>query len=456
MNRLALIITSVFLGMIAPMISAGEKETTTKFEVGRNVRVSSKGGPFVEPYITAHPEDAQSVIISASEAIHGKGIIAVSFFTSDGGRSWSTAALPQMQEALASGDLRRAIDNWVAYAPDGTAYYSTLASMKLQDKWRMPVLVYRSDDKGQSWQKPVVVAGTFDRPSLVATGQKDKIQLFGAAYVSGKDSLVFKDPVNADAIAVIRSDDGARSFRTTAFIAHNNLGHNAMNPLVLADGTLLVPYADYPNPKQQMKSSRIYVMRSQDGGRTFGLPHFVTDIPRPFPGFSQYAVDLSDSKYRGRVYAAWNGGGESDRNISIAHSTDNGQSWSSPRVLRAEKAGSAYRPAIAVSPQGIVGVLWIQVDGKPNDRCWRAYFAASIDGGEIFTVPQAVSDAVSCPDGEENKAKIPGGTIVVDRWAQGGDYIGIAAAADGSFHPVWIDGRDGAFQVYTARIRVTN
>lgn len=132
MNRLALIITSVYLGMIAPMISAGEKETTTKFEVGRNVRVSGKGGPFVEPCIAAHPEDAQSVIISASEAIHGKGIIAVSFFTSDGGRSWSTAALPQMQEALASGDLRHAIDNWVAYAPDGTAYYSTLASMKLQ------------------------------------------------------------------------------------------------------------------------------------------------------------------------------------------------------------------------------------------------------------------------------------------------------------------------------------
>ena len=41
---------------------------------------------------------------------------------------------------------------------------------------------------------------------------------------------------------------------------------------------------------------------------------------------------------------------------------------------------------------------------------------------------------------------------MVERFPRGGDYIGLTAAADGSFHPVWIDGRNGIFQVYTARI----
>jgi hypothetical protein len=42
------------------------------------------------------------------------------------------------------------------------------------------------------------------------------------------------------------------------------------------------------------------------------------------------------------------------------------------------------------------------------------------------------------------------------RWANGGDYVGLAATADGVFHPVWPDARhDGVQQLHTARVRVT-
>jgi hypothetical protein len=37
---------------------------------------------------------------------------------------------------------------------------------------------------------------------------------------------------------------------------------------------------------------------------------------------------------------------------------------------------------------------------------------------------------------------------------RGGDYIGLAASADGSFHAVWSDARGGAFRTFTARIDV--
>jgi len=93
-------------------------------------------------------------------------------------------------------------------------------------------------------------------------------------------------------------------------------------------------------------------------------------------------------------------------------------------------------------------VSWLQHEtGEGKSHCYRIYFAASIDGGESFTPPQVVSEVVSCPDSAANKETI-------GRWARGGDYMGLAAAADGSFHPVWVDARDGAFQVYTARIEV--
>jgi hypothetical protein len=36
----------------------------------------------------------------------------------------------------------------------------------------------------------------------------------------------------------------------------------------------------------------------------------------------------------------------------------------------------------------------------------------------------------------------------------GGDYFGLTAGADGRFHLVWSDARDGAFQIWTAAVSV--
>ena len=80
-------------------------------------------------------------------------------------------------------------------------------------------------------------------------------------------------------------------------------------------------------------------------------------------------------------------------------------------------------------------------------KCWRTYFAASIDGGENFTSPVTVSDSVSCPDPSANQD-------VLTRFAYGGDYMGLAVTADNAFYPAWPDARNGAFQIYTARVKV--
>jgi hypothetical protein len=37
-----------------------------------------------------------------------------------------------------------------------------------------------------------------------------------------------------------------------------------------------------------------------------------------------------------------------------------------------------------------------------------------------------------------------------------GDYSGLTAAADGVFHPYWIDNRTGWHQVWTAAVRVSD
>jgi hypothetical protein len=436
---------------MAPLeVQLQEKDATVRVEIGPNVRVSDKGASHVEPYIAAHPGDSHNLIIVASHNFEGKGVIAETFTTTDAGKTWAVSLLPQLREALLDNKLKYALDVWVTYAPDGMAYLSTLADMKTQERGPDQILVYRSEDQGKTWQGPTLIPprGAFDRPLILAAGTKNNKRI----YVVASDGR---------GLAVVRSDDGGLSFRATAFIQPSNLTHQPKNPLLLPDGTLLVPYDDYPSisvkefeeirrdpRKQRLNSSRIYVVRSRDEGVTFDSPQFVADIPRMLPDGLEMAVDLSSSRFQGRIYAAWNGEREDSRNMTIAYSTDAGTNWLKSAVFRAENAGPAFFPTLAVSPDGTVGVSWLQHEnGEGKSHCYRIYFAGSVDGGESFTRPKVVSEVVSCPDGASNKETI-------GRWARGGDYMGLAAAADGSFHPVWIDARDGAFQVYTARIEV--
>ena len=46
--------------------------------------------------------------------------------------------------------------------------------------------------------------------------------------------------------AVWRSHNDGLSFRQTVLAAPNNLGRRPMNPVVLPEGLLIVPYLDFP------------------------------------------------------------------------------------------------------------------------------------------------------------------------------------------------------------------
>jgi hypothetical protein len=266
---------------------------------------------------------------------------------------------------------------------------------------------------------------------------------------------------------VLSSEDGGHSFQIGARIQPDNLGHQAMNPVSLVDGSLMLPYFDFPVGEQHpLNFSRLYVARSEDSGNTFGVPRFVADIARPYPGGAYFATDVSPGKFRGNVYGTWEEGdfgprlvhrddqlfreeSGNRRVVVVARSTDNGRNWTVPRVLRAEGRGAAHFATLAVSQQGVLGVLWIQDEQYESDaRCFRVWFAASVDGGDSFSLPTTVSDKISCSDPNLNPEPY------FKTRLKGGDYIGLAAAADGSFHAVWIDARDGAFRLYTARIEV--
>jgi hypothetical protein len=157
--------------------------------------------------------------------------------------------------------------------------------------------------------------------------------------------------------------------------------------------------------------------------------------------------------------------------LKFAYSTDAGEAWSAPRSVDARTAqhANAFRPVVTVNPQGVVGVSWLDTRESPTGRTYRELFTASVDGGETFQTPVAVSSAWSSLDDPANYAFHPtidsprradDGSIefsfdtTLGRAPDGGDFMGLAADALGTFHPFWIDTRTGTFQAWTSAVRV--
>ncbi len=101
-----------------------------------------------------------------------------------------------------------------------------------------------------------------------------------------------------------------------------------------------------------------------------------------------------------------------------------------------------------MTANGTLGALWIQHEKfETNPRNYRAWFAASSDGGETFSAPRTLSSAISRPNRTE-LAKIN----YLQTRSRGGDYIGLAAGADSVFHAAWADARDGLFRIFHASV----
>ncbi len=88
--------------------------------------------------------------------------------------------------------------------------------------------------------------------------------------------------------------------------------------------------------------------------------------------------------------------------------------------------------------------------------CYDVYITFSLDGGASFLSNTRVSSETTCQKVAGNVITDPDGQRdLTERWPVGGDYHGLAAAADGTFHVVWADSRSGLYQLWTRSIRVT-
>lgn len=403
----------------------------------RAVVINASSLVAIEPHLAAHPRD-QNHLVGGVFLVSKLGDprnpnfemdIACAAITSfDAGRTWIRHDFP----------LKGCGDPWVAILPSGTAVYLAIA--------RSELFAARSADGGKTWStEPVRFGRRFDHGTLAVDSSRGRWR--GSLYVVSHETIRDSSGVFRSAVFVASSRDGGVTFDKPVRIVHSSLPTFPNNPVVLSDGTLIIPYVTYV--RSTLTGDRIdlvWSITSTDGGLTFSAPRFLSECAGHWGAL---AVDASSERFRDRLYwVCWDRG---KRHVYVYRSTDRGETWSAPVALN-PSSGPAQTAAIAVNRDGIVAVSWYDGSGDPREylegyRCQHVFFVASLDGGETFLQPVRVSTAENCPD-------TPANGEAGRRWPAGGDYHGLAAAADGRFHMLWPDSREGRYQLRTAIISI--
>ncbi len=477
-----------FCGIVAIVFFAASLamagEAHSNITVGPNVRISAANSDRAhwETRVAADPEHAGSLLAcSFLHSSQNNNFHTVVYRSDDGGTSWQTS--------LESEDADYIGDPDCIFGPDGMAFFATLP---LHYEADMPheTRVYRSMDRGQHWQKPVSLP-FFDREYLAidrtAGPRRGQIYMQGNRFrktVDGDERLVF---------SLFRSTDQGASFKEPVELLsdgeHMPFGNGSSE--VLSDGTYVAIFPEWDDRKKigEMHSTpqsvgNIKVVRSTDGGEKFDK----ADVVSPWYeclyamtiGIPMLAADHSNGPFKDRLYAVWGDAKSGRCDIRSSYSSDKGKTWSPSIVINDDPdpadpkhSSNQSMPVLAVNKNGAVGVAWYDRRETRDDVGWYVRFSASLDGGETFLPSVRVSSA---PEVHKRDAALPiwvyaegGGGFPIRRRdskiminvstdqgeAAGGDTAGMAADADGNFHPVWVDNRTGVLQLWTSSIAVS-
>jgi len=420
------------------------------------------------------------------------------YYSLDGGYRWATIRFPE-QTSGGGGDPQ------VAFGRTGTAYFVSLGHLPSRVGL---IQVYRSEDGGIDWGKPISLGASYDHEQIAVDHSNGRFSgnvYLSAIYSSGHGQFGAAEDAH---VGVFRSTDDARSWSGPVELMNNHhlpgRGIQAMNLALFKDGEILAPFVDYPgdpaiwSPEGQERAIstkyHYWFATSNDGGATFSGPQkFVLQgggvIDGPFSHFPFFAIDNSDGAFRDRVYIVW-----ADRDFRprltdvsirhdrserarflISHSSDRGKSWSKPKMISAglPDVGDQFAPqSIAVNKCGTVAVSWYDTTDTPaghGSLLVNRYLAASIDGGESFLPAVRVSSAPTdlAVTGHNLVGAGAGGTWrygfgavsgtsveLISGAVSHGEYLGLTEGAAGIFHVFWTDGRTGSNQIWTAPVSV--
>jgi thiol-disulfide isomerase/thioredoxin len=286
-----------------------------------------------------------------------------------------------------------------------------------------PVIVpmyTRSTDRGRTFEpaRKLAVVPETDLGHLIHGGFSQAetfgtlaVDRRGGVHVYWLDTRFMKEATDTAAIVSVHSTDDGRTFGAERVLLKTGLCPCCQLTASPGDGDAL--FLGLRHVEDGNRDS--HVMRSDDGGLTFGAPvRLGGDLRWKIDGcpLKPTVVAAQGS----RVYAAAFNGASEKTGVRFAVSSDGGRTFGAFEPVHADAAVSDA-PSIVALPGETVRVFW---HGKAGDDPARAIFGAvSRDGGKTFApVERLVGGAgigypvaVALPSGETALAYVGDGRI---------------------------------------------
>jgi hypothetical protein len=432
--------------------AAGRKNVRVSFDLLEPDGSAAQPETQAEPHVAINPEDDQNLLAGyQDQRFSDGGARALTYAVStDGGRHWSEALLPNLTRA-AGGSFERASDPWVAFGPDQRAYFVSLAFNETNPL--NGIYVSASSDGGRTFADPVAVHTTtvdFDDKEAMAVDSGEASPHRGNVYVAWDRNTAG----GLQVLELARSTDGGVRWSTPVALdrAPINIG---VVPLVGPDGTVYAVWIHSAAGSPEIEGDLVCA-RSTDGGRRWRRAVVIARVDsigvpelRTGNGLPMAAVDPAS----GAIYVVWQDQRftPSTDQVVLSRSTDSGRSWSAPlRISDGPDQAASFTPAVAVNGRGEVGVAYSSLRNDPQRRYLvDQYFCGSQDGGISFGASVRVSRVTT----DVRFAAQARGYFL-------GDYQGIAGGAR-RFHPLWIatlnasriDGSRPQPDAFTARVK---
>jgi hypothetical protein len=460
-------------------------DTTTTFADG-----TSCFNPQNEQNIVVNPTNPLNIVTSANDYRFGSyGCWA--YVTMDGGATWQDVVIPGWTSPTGgSGLFAKSMcggDPALAFAPDGTLYYSGVTwNFDKFPRTLSGVAVSSSNDGGLTWSAPSMVhyeaTGTVfnDKPWISVGNDGTVYETWTKFYLGPKGLGYIRSP-----IVMASSRNGGKSWSSVKEVSDPAHPYTQGSQVAQApDGALYVTY-NAASPSSGYNTDALVVARSTNGGRTWAT----SEVARIYDDLDCYPIQepgaqdrptLTNEQFRmmvnpslaidptnGTLAVSWaddqgagtcgQGGttfsGVTSNQVKLITSAD-GTNWSSVRTITSTSADKAY-PSVGANA-GVISVGYFTRDYSPvptsADRSCGIMERDSVSGSQVLPTDPVRAAAAVCLDWAVKTSADNFGTQVrvtsqssnpYILFAGGfiGDYTGTAVTADGDTVTAWTDSR---------------
>jgi hypothetical protein len=441
--------------------------------------------PQNEQNIVINPTNSHNIVTSAND--YRAGFSAQVYVSNDDGATFTNVILPGYAPAAQASGLFKHVfaggDPALAFAPDGTLYYSALVyDFSFPNRTPSGVAVSVSHDGGSTWAAPVMVhyedANTFfNDKEWIAAGAGGNVYVTWTLFKSNRGQGGY---ISSKIVEAVSHDHGATWSGPIAVSDSAHPFDQGSSPAVAPDGTIYVAYEG--NQANDVTKDQTVLARSTDGGLTFTN----VEVGRVYDDIGCYPLNVAQGRARlsfeqfrissfpslaidpttGGLAIAWSDdqknlgcaagaagfSGITNNQVKLVTSAD-GITWTAPKIITSG-ADKVYPAVGANNGRTVVGYYtrdYSPVPTATDHSCQRGFLDTSDPGYPssgvhyIDLAPVCLDYAFSSStDGYASETRVS--TQSSNPYVQFsgsfiGDYTGVAVDSAGGAHTVWTDSR---------------